>query len=100
MAPALPRWRTTVTFFRLFSCGGPEWPPHSPRWRTTVTFFRLQLRGPRMAPALPPMADSRLGPGGLLDLRPGVPEGDAAVEHRASGRVVFPVRHEVAHPLE
>ncbi len=36
MAPALPQRQTTVSFLKLFSCGGPE-----------------------MAPALPQAADNR-----------------------------------------
>ena len=39
MAPALPQRRTTVHFFRAFSCGGPEMAPALPQRRASVGGF-------------------------------------------------------------
>src|SRR5690242_11990004 len=42
------------------AAGAPIWPPHSPSRRTTVSCFRLfSCGGPDMAPALPQLADNR-----------------------------------------
>ena len=60
MAPALPHRRTTVSFLKPFSCGGPEIAPALPQRRTTVSFLKLfSCGGLEMAPALPQAADNR-----------------------------------------
>src|SRR6476646_9225057 len=42
------------------AAGSSTWSPHSPRWRTTASCFKLfSCGGPDMAPALPPLADHR-----------------------------------------
>ena len=50
----LPQGQSTVSFLRLFSCGGPDMAPALPQRLSTVSGLKLfSCGGPDMAPALP-----------------------------------------------